>query len=480
MELVYLLILFFVGSFFPLVFRNRSAWGLSFIVTALGVIFTGIILYKFHFQGNINFRVQWIEKIKLFLSFRLDGLSLMMLMLTTISIWLMVWSNKNFITERKGLFYFLVLLMGASMLAAFLADDALLYYIFWEFSLLPVYLMILFWGSGSLKVRKRQLTKFFILTLAGSLFMLASIIYLYVRSGSFLLEDLYALDLSKQEQMWIALGFFMAYAIKIPLIPFHSWQAPIYDKAPAAGTILLSAVMLKMALYSLIRWQIPISASFFFEYNEYFILLGVVGVIYGSVLALVQNNIKKIFAYSSLAHVGLIAAAIYSMNFNGWTGAVMQMMAHAFIISGLFILAELMIQRLQTRDISEMGGIRTVAPKFVSLLMIVLFASVTLPGTFGFVGEIQMLFGIFQRNALFAIPAGLTMILGAYYMLRMFQKSTLGDSPTTFTDLSFSEMLPISILALVLIFFGVYPFPLYEWVSPTINEILQHINPYRP
>ena len=228
--------------------------------------------------------------------------------------------------------------------------------------------------------------------------MLVGFIYLYQKAGSFLLADLYNVSLTSQEQYWIFLAFFLAYAIKIPIFPFHTWQASTYEKAPTVGTMLLSGIMLKMGLYSIIRWQLPITSSAAKDLMPTILVLCIIGVVYGSIVALKQVNIKRFFAYSSLAHVGLIAAGAYTLTLDGLLGAVYQMLAHGFVIVGLFYVAEIMYNRFETRTISEMGGIRQQAPQFASLFMILLFASIGLPGTFSFIGEFSLLFGLSQIN----------------------------------------------------------------------------------
>ena len=273
------------------------------------------------------------------------------------------------------------------------------------------------------------------------------------------------------------MAFFLAYAIKIPLIPFHTWQASVYQKAPTVGTMLLSGIMLKMGLYSVIRWQLPIAPMAAKEYMDIFIGLGIAGVIYGSILALRQRDIKKLLAYSSLAHVGLIAAGTYALNIDGLRGAVLQMMAHGFVVVGLFFAAEIIFRRLNTREISEMGGIRTQAPAFASMFMILVFASVSLPSTFNFIGEFTVLYALFQVNMWFAIIGGTTIILGAYYMLKLYQHSMLGEThKTIFKDVTFSEGLVMVSIIVVIMFFGLYPKPLTDLITPSLETILLQIN----
>lgn len=307
--------------------------------------------------------------------------------------------------------------------------------------------------------------------------MLIAFAYLYSKAGSFLLEDLYQLELSSAEQFWIFFAFFLAYAIKIPIIPFHTWQAKVYQKAPTVGTMLLSGIMLKMGLYSVIRWQLPIAPNAAKEYMPILIGLSIAGVIYGSIVALRQKELKKLLAYSSLAHVGLIAAGCYTLTLDGLSGAVSQMIAHGFVIVGLFFAAEIISRRFETFTITEMGGIRTQSPRFTSMFMLLVLASVALPGTFNFVGEFTVLYSLSQTNIWFAVLGGTTIILGAYYMLKMFQNVMLGETNSKiFTDLTTTEVITFVAIIAFLFFFGLYPKPIVDLVSPSLKEILTTIN----
>jgi NADH-quinone oxidoreductase subunit M len=307
--------------------------------------------------------------------------------------------------------------------------------------------------------------------------MLVAFIYLYQKAGSLFIEDLYKLDLSSGEQLWIFLAFFLAYAIKIPIIPFHTWQAKVYQKAPTVGTMLLSGIMLKMGLYSIIRWQLPIAPIASKYYMFTLISFGIAGVIYGSIIALRQKDLKKLLAYSSLAHVGLIAAGTYTLTLDGLRGAVLQMIAHGFVVVGLFFAAEIIYRRYETRIISEMGGIRSQSPKFTSVFMILVLASVALPSTFNFVGEFTVLYSLSQVDVWFTLLGGSTIILGAYYMLRMFQHTMLGETNTKiFADINTQEIIVFVLIIGVLFFFGMYPKPIIDLITPSLETILSQIN----
>ena len=427
--------------------------------------------------GNISFSMPWMNVPKMTLAFKADGLSMAMVLLTTALTPIIIFSSfANDFKSAKSI-YALILFMSYAMTGTFLAADGLLYYIFWELALIPIYFIALIWGNGDADARKKAVVKFFIYTLAGSLFMLIAFAYLYQKAGSFLLEDLYKLQLSGQEQAWIFVAFFAAYAIKIPIVPFHSWQAKVYQKAPTVGTMLLSGIMLKMGLYSVIRWQLPIVPYAAKFHVTIMLVLGIAGTIYGSVLALKQNNLKKLLAYSSLAHVGLIAAGAYSLTLDGLSGAVSQMIAHGFVIVGLFFAAEIISRRFETQQIDEMGGIRSQAPRFTSLFMILVLASVALPGTFNFVGEFTLLYSLSQVNLWYAVIGGTTIILGAYYMLKMFQNVMLGETNTkTFKDVTTNETIVFVVIIAFLLFFGLYPKPIVDFVTPSLKEILLVIN----
>jgi NADH-quinone oxidoreductase subunit M len=342
--------------------------------------------------------------------------------------------------------------------------------------LIPIYFIALLWGNDTFEVRKKTVFKFFIYTFAGSLFMLVGFIYLYQKAGSFMLYDLYNVNLSSKEQYWIFLAFFIAYAIKIPIFPFHTWQASTYEKAPTIGTMLLSGIMLKMGLYSIIRWQLPITSDAARELMPTILVLCIIGVIYGSIVALKQVNIKRFLAYSSLAHVGLIAAGAYTLTADGLRGAVLQMIAHGLVIVGLFFAAEILYKRYNTRLINEMGGIRQQAPKFASAFMILVFASIGLPGTFSFIGEFNLLYGLSQINLWYALFGGTTIILGAFYMLRMYQKTMLGETNTKpFADIDKTERIVLGVIVIGVIFLGIYPKPLTDLITPSLVEIVSYI-----
>ena len=477
MNVSLILIILLVGAFATFIAGDKlaSKVALFFGLAAAGASI--VLLNHYNLGENISFINQWITQPNISFALKADGLSMAMLLLTTVLTPIIIFSSFGNDYKNSKSFYALILFMAFAMAGTFLASDGLLYYIFWELSLIPIYFIALIWGNGDAEERKKAVVKFFIYTLAGSLFMLVAFVYMYQQAGSLLLEDLYKLNLTATEQLWIFLAFFLAYAIKIPLIPFHTWQANVYQKAPTVGTMLLSGIMLKMGLYSVIRWQLPLAPLAAKEYMYIFIGLGLAGVIYGSIVALKQKDLKKLLAYSSLAHVGLIAAGTYTLTLDGLRGAVLQMIAHGFVVVGLFYAAEIIFRRYETRAIAEMGGIRTQSPKFTSMFLILVLASVALPTTFNFIGEFTVLYSLSQINIWFAILGGTTIILGAYYMLKMFQHAMLGETNSKpFADVTINEGITLVLIIGVLFFFGMYPKPITDLITPSLEEILKVIH----
>ena len=477
MDVTSILIILLVGALLTYLSGDKLASKVALLFSLTAFASSICLLSQYNLGQEVGYIHIWITNPEIYFALQADGLGLAMLLLTTALTPIIIFSSFGNDYKNAKSFYALILFMAFAMSGTFLAADGFLYYIFWELSLIPIYFIALIWGNGDAEDRKKAIVKFFIYTLAGSLFMLVAFAYLYQQAGSFLIGDLMSLKLSSTEQFWIFLAFFLAYAIKIPLIPFHTWQAKVYQKAPTVGTMLLSGIMLKMGLYSVIRWQLPIAPLAAKEYMFVFIGIGIAGVIYGSIVALRQKDLKKLLAYSSLAHVGLIAAGTYTLTLDGLRGAVLQMIAHGFVIIGLFFAAEIIFRRYQTRAIAEMGGIRAQSPRFTSMFMILVLASVALPSTFNFVGEFTVLYSLSQINIWFAILGGTTIILGAYYMLKMFQNAMLGETNSrAFSDVTFSEGFVMAIIIAVLFFFGMYPKPILDLITPSLENILIQIN----
>lgn len=480
-----MLLLFLLFSpllFALLVFLSGNRWA-KYVALAGGIVtfFTCNFIKPGFVAGNmapILYSHDWMANPLIRFSLMLDGLAFMLIALTTFLIPLIIFTTFKKEIENAKAFYSLILLMEFGLLGVFLASDGFLYYIFWELALIPIYFIALLWGEGQDKTfRNRAIFKFFVYTLAGSLFMLLAFIYLYQQAGSFELDKLYNLSLSGKEQSLLFWAFFVAFAIKIPIFPFHTWQPDTYKEAPSAGTMLLAGIMLKMGTYSLLRWLLPIVPQGLMEWMPFVIVLSVIGIIYGSVIALKQDNLKKLLAYSSFAHVGLIAAGIFTLTNEGFQGAAVQMFAHGFNVVGLFFAAEIIYRRTGTHSIMQLGGIRNVAPVFATCFMIVVLASVALPTTNAFIGEFLLLYGAFKYNMWLALAAGLTVILGAVYMLRMYQRTMLGETNANtqfFADLSISEMIVFILIIISIFEIGLFPKPLMSMMQPSLENILNH------
>lgn len=476
MTIIAILLILLIGGGLTLLVRDKWAKYVALAVSVFTFLSSVCLLVTYSLGKNQDVLIPWLEFPQSYLTFTIDGLSLPLILLTTVLSPIIILTSWDKDVRRPNLLYSLILFMEWAMLGTFASGDGLVYYIFWELSLLPIYFIILLWGNGEFEKRRRTVVTFFIYTFAGSLFMLVSMVYLYSLSGSFLLSRWYELSLPSAAQYWVFGGFFLAYAIKVPLIPFHSWQASTYQKAPAYGTMLLSGIMLKMGLYSIIRWQIPVAPLAADTFKWLLVGISLAGVIYGSLITLKQRNIKKFLAYSSLAHVGLIAAGAYTLTEDGLLGAVVQMLSHGLVIVGLFYIADIIYSRLGTANIDEMGGIKIHAGKLSTAFIILVLTSISLPLTFSFIGEFTILYSLFQTNLWYAVVGGLTIILGAFYMLRMFQQVMLGETGTRgFTDLKPMEIFVLVLIIFPILFFGIYPQPILEMIRPAVLNVLSVI-----
>lgn len=421
----------------------------------------------------------WIQSLGISYKVGMDGISLLLVLLTSVLVPIIIQSSARKNYDRPGLFYFLVLLMQSALVGVFTALDGFLFYIFWELALIPIYLICLIWGGEQ---RLRITLKFFIYTLFGSLLMLVALIWLRLQTPaphSFDIDQLYGLQLSPTGQALVFWALFIAFAIKMPVFPFHTWQPDTYTDSPTQGTMLLSGIMLKMGVYGVIRWLLPVVPDAVETYGPIVMVLCITGIVYASLIAWVQSDFKRLIAYSSIAHVGLIAAGVFSLNMQGLQGSVIQMLSHGINVVGLFFVSDLLMQRIHTRDMDKLGGIRHTAPVFATSFMIVLLASVALPLTNGFVGEFLLINGVFQYSAWMAAVAGLTVIFGAVYMLIAYQKIALGPEGSVahrFHDLDLNEKLVLFPLIGLIFWLGVYPQPVIDLVEPSVKELLDTIN----
>lgn len=478
MNIAVILIILLVGAIATCLSGNKFASKVAILFGAAAAIFSIALLVQFTGSGELVYSTMWISDLNISFSLRADGLSMAMLLMTTVILSLILISSVSDKMKNEKYFYSLVMLTAFSIAGVFLSSNALVYYVFWELSLIPIYFITIYWGSGEMAIRRKATMTFFIYTFAGSMFMLAAIIYLYTKVGSLELMDMYNADLSATEQTWIYLAFFLAYAIKIPIFPFHTWQADVYERSPYVGTMLLGGLMSKMGLYSVLRWQLPIVPDAAKELQTIVLILCVIGVIYGSIVALKQDNIKRLFAYASLAHVGFVAAGAYSGNYDGLEGAVFLMIAHGFGVVGLFFAAEIIQRRWGTLSIKRMGGIQSLAPRFATLFFVVVLVSITLPLTLNFLGEFTIMLGLYELSIWYMIGVGVSMFMGAFFMLQMYQHVMLGEVKNTkpFWDLTSSESFVFVCIGLIAFVLGIYSIPMSELISGSLTEILSFIN----
>jgi len=414
----------------------------------------------------------------------IDGISLLLVLLTTVLTPFIILSSFKNPPEKSNSFYGLILFMEMALIGVFVALDGFLFYIYWELALIPIYFICLRWGGFN---RGPVTLKFFIYTLAGSLLMLVGFIYLYYQTPgahSFDLKALYAAGqaLPKSQQGLVFWAIFVAFAVKMPIFPFHTWQPDTYNTAPTQGTMLLSGIMLKMGIFGVIRWLIPVVPAGVATYGETALILSVIGIVYASCLAIIQKDLKKLIAYSSIAHVGLIAAGIFTMSKMGLQGAMIQMVSHGIVIVGLFYVIDIIISRTSTQEIATLGGIRNVAPIFTTAFVIIMLGSVALPLTSGFVGEFLLINSVFQYHNVIGAVAGLTMILGAVYMLRSFQATVLGETnnvTSKFIDLDTTEKLVLFPIVIMIIIIGVYPAPLLKISEAAVNDLYNIVSNYQ-
>lgn len=439
-------------------------------------------LLQFQHSAAVQFESNfaWISSLGINFHVGMDGISLLMVLLTTFLVPVIILSSFKTDYKNPSLFYALILIMQMALIGVFVSLDGFLFYVFWELALIPIYFICLLWGGEN---RAPITFKFFVYTLGGSLFMLGGLIYLYIHTSgvhSFNITALYEAgrSLDVVHQGYVFLSIFIAFAVKMPIFPFHTWQPDTYVTAPTQGTMMLSGIMLKMGTYGVIRWLLPLVPLGVDHWSHLVISLSVFGIIYASCIAIVQKDFKRLIAYSSIAHVGLIAAGIMAFNVQGVQGAIIQMLSHGVNVVGLFFIVDIIQRRTNTRDIDLLGGIRNVNPQFAVLFLIVLLGSVALPLTNGFIGEFLLLNGVYQYNAWMAAFAGLSVILGAVYMLRSYQSIMLGEVNTlssTFAPLEGCEKAVLIIVCAAIIVFGVYPKPLLDIAAPAVEQLVMGV-----
>lgn len=465
MILVLLILIPFIAGLLAFAMSGNTARTLALIGSAATAAIAG--------YGAINgqkevFSAKWIPALGANFTLLGDGMSKMLCLLTGIVLLVVMIAQLNKEVEKPASFYGLMMLSATGLMGVFLAADALVFYFAWELALIPVYFLCSRWGGE----RRIPVTfKFFVYTFAGSLLMLAGLIYIYLQTPnrSYAWEDMVLAGkiMNGGTQTWLFWLMFSAFAIKMPIFPFHTWQPDTYEQSPTPVTIILSALMVKMGIYAVLRWLIPLVPAGTAYWSNTVIVLSVIGIVYASFLAMVQTDLKRLIAYSSIAHMGLMSAVAFAGTTVGTHGLLVQMFNHGINITGMWLIVQMIENRYGTRDMTKLGGMASAAPKMAIALVIIAFANIALPLTNGFIGEFMLFHGLFQSasdyHITFMVVAGLGIILGAVYTLTMVQKVAYGNKVATneeVKDLSVNEWIGIAIIIAVILFLGVYPKPL--------------------
>ena len=448
-------------------------------LVVLGVSIGGLTIFKAARYLRLN--VEWMSAIGSRFRVELDGMGQILCLLTAISFPLIFVSTYRNVYKNSYRFYALMLLSQAGLMGVFLAKDALLFYFFWELALIPVYFLCSIWGGE----RRIPVTfKFFIYTFTGSLLMLIVIIYLYFQANqSFSIESFYALQIPPRTQSWLFWLFFAAFAVKMPIFPFHTWQPDTYEQSPTAATMVLSGIMVKMGVFGVIRWVVPVLPVGAYLWGDTVTTLAIIGMIYASLIAIQQNDLKRLIAYSSIAHVGLMCVAIFATTKSGMQGVMIQMFNHGINIIGLWIVVNAIEQKFGTRKLSELGGLAQKAPSLAILLVVVALANVSLPLTNGFVGEFLMFNGVLSSaatkyNVWFTATAGLTIILSAVYTLNMIQKIFYGNTnalTATGTDISVNVRIALGVIVVLIFAGGIFPKPMLAVTNDLSDMIISRM-----
>ncbi len=419
----------------------------------------------------------WIERFNVNYHLGVDGISLWFVLLTAFITVIVVIAGWEVITTRVNQYFGAFLILSGLMIGVFSALDGLLFYVFFEATLIPMYLIIGIWGGPN---KIYAAFKFFLYTLLGSLLMLVALVYLYAQShNSFDILAWHALPLGSTAQTLLFFAFFAAFAVKVPMFPVHTWLPDVHVEAPTGGSAVLAAIMLKLGAYGFLRFSMPIAPDASREWAWLLIALSLVAVIYVGLVAMVQQDMKKLVAYSSVAHMGFVTLGFFIFNDLGVSGGLVQMIAHGFVSGAMFLCIGVLYDRVHSRDIASYGGVVNTMPKFTAFALLFAMANCGLPGTAGFVGEWMVILGAIKYNFWIGLAAASALIFGAAYTLWMFKRVYLGAVANTevqaLTDINAREMTMLTLLAIAVLFMGIYPKPFTDVMDPAVAQLLQHV-----
>ncbi len=429
-------------------------------------------------QGGMQFTemIPWVERFHVNYHLGVDGISLWLVLLNCFTTPLVVIAGWKVIEKKVAQYMAAFLIMSGIVNGVFMALDALLFYVFWEAMLIPMFIIIGVWGGPN---RVYAAIKFFLYTLLGSLLMLVALIYMYNLSGSFNILDYYKLPLTMTAQVFIFIAFFVAFAVKVPMWPVHTWLPDAHVEAPTGGSVVLAAIMLKVGAYGFLRFSLPIAPDASHALSGFMITLSLVAVVYIGLVALVQSDMKKLIAYSSISHMGFVTLGIFIFNSIGTEGAMIQMISHGFISGAMFLCVGVLYDRMHSRQIADYGGVANKMPMFAAFFMLFSMANSGLPGTSGFAGEFMVILGAMKADFWIAFLAATTLIFGAAYTLWMYKRVIFGAVSNSHVgelmDITPREFLFLALLAIGVLGMGIYPLPFAEAMHASVNDLLMHV-----
>ena len=471
------------GLFILAVGRDRSAPLVKTVALAgslLGLLVTLPLYTQFDpAQSGLQFveKWPWIERLNAYYHLGVDGISVWFVPLTALMTVLVVIAGWDVIEHRVAQYNAAFLILSGLMIGVFVAADGLLFYVFFEATLIPMYIIIGVWGGPR---RVYAAFKFFLYTLAGSLLMLVAFVYLYYTAGgSFDLAAWHRLKIPLDAQILLFLAFFASFAVKVPMWPVHTWLPDAHVEAPTGGSVILAAIMLKLGAYGFVRFSLPITPDASHELAWFIIAISLVAVVYIGFVALVQTDMKKLVAYSSIAHMGFVTLGFFIFSQIGVEGALVQMISHGFVSGALFLCIGVLYDRMHSRDIADYGGVVNTMPRFAALMMLFAMANSGLPATSGFVGEFMVILGAVKHNFWIGAAAALTLILGASYTLWMYKRVIFGavanERVAALADLNAREFIVLGVLAVAVLAMGVYPKPFTDLMHASVADLLQHV-----